>query len=190
MNAKASSFSETNPKAKHKQCGNCRKIRFGLNKKETEFLNEKLQWTFNLETVRNWLKLGIIKGPHGEVNTEKMRVVKIILEHKRFCAAAAADVFYIDTPCFLWQPEPTCTLSPQEINCIRQRVFRELQKNPSLYVPYRARNISSQRFSPKMLCEALGLAWPQYRGCVSQACTDYKRLLRNKGYLARKARLE
>jgi hypothetical protein len=165
MNASESSFSETNQKRRLKLCGNCARISFGLNKEEKEFLMETIKF-YGLAAMRNWLKLSVVKGPHGEVNLEKMRVVQTILKHRRFCIAAAVEVFCVDTQCFLWQSEsPACTL-PQENHSIRQRVFRELQQNPGL--------------TPKMLCGALGLAWPKYQNYVKSLCTEYQRLLRNK----------
>lgn len=190
MNASDSSFSETNPKAKHKLCGNCGRVSFGLNKEEAEFLVEAIKF-YGLPTMRNWLKKkGTIKmvGGSKAPDPEKMRVLQLLKNHFKICPVENVEVTPIDEHCFAWIPQEALPLEDNHI--IRQRVFRELQKNPSLYLPYRASNIRSQRFSPKILCEALGLAWPKYKGCVSQACTDYKRLLRNKGYLGRKARLE
>jgi hypothetical protein len=171
MNAKDSSFSKTNRKERLKLCGNCAHVSFGLNKQEVEFLNEKLRWGYSIQTMRDWVKKKNIKMPgSGAPDLEKKRVVEIIFKHKTFCAAANASVHCVDEPCFLWLPEPTCTLSPQNNHSIRQRVFQELQKNPSL--------------GPKSLCETLGLA-RHNQNYIKALCTEYKRLLRNKGYLGR-----
>jgi hypothetical protein len=105
MSASDRPFSETSPRRQRKFCGNCARVSFGLNKEEADFLNEQLRWNYALETVRKWLEKGSVKLPgSGGPDPQKMRAIGIISNHKKFCRAAAVDVFCIDTPCFLWLP--------------------------------------------------------------------------------------
>jgi len=116
MNVSDSFFSETNSKAKHKLCGNCGRVSFGLNKAETEFLNEKLRWCkvwrgrrsvgISLETMRRWLRRKNHKmpGSRSHLDVGKNRVVEIVLAHKIYCPAAKAHVICLEEGCFLWLP--------------------------------------------------------------------------------------
>jgi hypothetical protein len=90
-----------------KQCGNCARVSFGLNREETELLKIMVQH-YGIQCVLRWLKAGSVRlaGGSGRLDLEKMAALSIIRKHQTYCNTANSRVLWIEESCFQWLPAP------------------------------------------------------------------------------------
>ena len=112
MNASARGFSETSHKYRRKLCGNCAYVKFGLTKGERAFLMRMVATHSSDVIWGSWIpKKGNIKkvGASQQLDPEKLRFVKTLMTHIRYCPREKAWVSFIDQDCFRCQPREVRT---------------------------------------------------------------------------------
>ncbi len=108
MRASTRCFSETSHDYRRKLCGSCVHVNFGLTKEECAFLMKMIA-THSSEVIwGSWIpQKGNVKrvGASRQLDPEKVRFVKMLMEHIRYCPHEKAWVSFIDQDCFRWQPQ-------------------------------------------------------------------------------------
>jgi len=98
MNASARTFSETSHKYGWKLCGNCAHVEFALTEEEQAFLAEMIgAYSFGV-IWESWIQEGSVMkvGASRQLYPEKLRFVKTLTTHIRYCPREKAWVFFID----------------------------------------------------------------------------------------------
>ena len=137
MNASARCFSETSHKYRRKLCGNCAHVEFGLAEEECAFLIDMVTSHSSEVIWGSWIpQKGNVKkvGASQQRDHEKLRFVKILMTHIRYCPREKAWVSFIDQDCFRWRPRknPSTKLWEWGECKVLRQAFMEYAKSISL----------------------------------------------------------